>query len=449
MDDRERKRKRDEDRELARLERAEASSKKQKLNGDDTQAVTNGCEEEGLSVADKRRKKRERKKEKEAQQKVKDKEKKKRRTSRFKEEARAAKQETKDGSSKTKPIDESTVNDMEGIDIPDIIEQTVPENHQVSTRETSPEPDSALSHTSEAQPASSTSSPPPSNPDDTEIPTEFLSKPEMPSTPKVEKVVKPTSISIPKPDQEALKARLKARIDQLRTARKADGPDGRPAKSRAELIDSRRKKQETKKLLKKEQRQAAREEEEKLAAETELARLRGSGSPLTNGSDMFSPSVDVSYSFGRIGFGDGSHIGANGEIKDAPRKKGPMDARSALVAAEKKRDRLSGLDDEKRNDIESKDSWLNAKKKIHGERIRDDMSLLKKTLKSKDKSKSKSEREWQERKENVVKGKEMKQKKREDNLAKRRDEKSNKGKKKPKTGLSKKKLKNKAFGNIK
>ena len=75
--------------------------------------------------------------------------------------------------------------------------------------------------------------------------------------------------------------------------------------------------------------------------------------------------------------------------------------------------------------------WLNAKKRAHGERVKDDTNLLKKALKRKEKQKGKSEREWKEREDAVVKGKEMKQKKREANLAKRREEKGgSKGKKK-------------------
>ena len=114
-----------------------------------------------------------------------------------------------------------------------------------------------------------------------------------------------------------------------------------------------------------------------------------------------------------------------------------MDPRSALEAAERKTNRLRGLDEAKRNDIEEKDLWLNAKKKAHGERVRDDTNLLKKTLKRKEKMKAKSESQWTERIQGVEKAKEAKQRKREDNLAKRRDEKGVKGKKK--AALAKKK----------
>jgi hypothetical protein len=73
--------------------------------------------------------------------------------------------------------------------------------------------------------------------------------------------------------------------------------------------------------------------------------------------------------------------------------------------------------------------WLNAKKRAHGEKVRDDTSLLKKALKRRESAKKKSEREWKERLEAVKKGKDARQQKREENLRKRREEKGNKGKK--------------------
>jgi hypothetical protein len=80
--------------------------------------------------------------------------------------------------------------------------------------------------------------------------------------------------------QEEYQARLAAKLEALRAARKADGPDGRPARNRAELIEARRKKQAERKAAKKASRQLAKEDEERLKAEEQLARIRGgSGSP--------------------------------------------------------------------------------------------------------------------------------------------------------------------------
>lgn len=229
-------------------------------------------------------------------------------------------------------------------------------------------------------------------------------------------------LNLPNIDSEALQDRLRARLAELRTARKADGPDGKNPKSRQELLDQRRKKEEQRKAHKKELRRKAKEEESRKQEE----RLRGSGSPLS--TDIFSPrprdESTNNFSFSRLAFDDGSRPDASlTNLQDARKRKGPQDTRTALQAAEAKQQRLSGLDAEKRADIAEKDLWLNAKKRAHGERVRDDTSLLKKALKRQEKRKGKSAGEWKEREQAVVKGKEMKQKKREANLAKRKDEK--------------------------
>ena len=243
----------------------------------------------------------------------------------------------------------------------------------------------------------------------------------------------PKAPSEAKPNAEELKARLQARIDALRIARKADAP-GAPA-NRQELMESRRRKEEERKAHKKELRRTAREEEQRQRTET-LTR----GSPLLSNtnSPLFSPgspaasSENNNFSFGRIASANGQRASAslNAVLTPGSKAKGPSDPRTALQAAEKRQSRLSALDPAKQADIAEKDIWLNARKRAHGERIRDDTSLLKKTLKRKEKQKKKSEKEWKERIEGVKTGQVMKQKKREANLQKRKDEKGVKGSKK-------------------
>lgn len=236
----------------------------------------------------------------------------------------------------------------------------------------------------------------------------------------------PKHIKLPT-DPELLRSRLAARIETLRAARKADGPDGRPARNRQELLEARRKKEEQKRTHKKELRLQAKAEED---ARREAALASARDSPA---SSLLSPAIrspDHNFSFGRVSFADGQTLNDDlSGLKAAPKKKGPQDVATALLASEKKRLRIAGLDDEKRADIEEKDLWLNAKKRAHGEKVRDDTSLLKKTLKRKEKQKKKSEKEWGERKEGVAKSQAMKQKKREANLKERRDGKGVKGKK--------------------
>ena len=232
---------------------------------------------------------------------------------------------------------------------------------------------------------------------------------------------------------EELKQRLKDRIDALRAARKADRPDGENARSRQELLDSRRKKEEARRTHKKEQRQKAKEEEARKNAE-----IIAKGSPLLSPASPMSASngSNHNFSFGRVNFNEGERLTSDLSSIMQPRdqNKGPSDPASALTAAQKKNARLAGLDPEKKADILEKDVWLNAKKRAQGERIRDDGSLLKKTLKRKQKQKKKSEKEWRERLDNVKKNEEKRQKKREANLAKRKDEKDGKKGKGKKAG---------------
>jgi hypothetical protein len=239
-------------------------------------------------------------------------------------------------------------------------------------------------------------------------------------------------LNLSKPDDasQSAKDRLEARLAELRAARKADGPDGRPARNRQELLEMRRKKEEERRAQKKEQRRKAKEEEAR-KQEEEIARRfspGGSGSLLASPRSPMEPSNN--FSFGRVAFGDGAQADASlTTIMEQRHHKGPADPATALKAAQSKKSRLSGLDEAKRAEIEEKDLWLNAKKRAHGERVRDDTSLLKKALKRQESAKKKSEKEWQGRLEGVAKGQEIRQQKREDNLRKRKEEKGSKGKK--------------------
>ena len=249
-----------------------------------------------------------------------------------------------------------------------------------------------------------------------------------------------------KPTPEIIKARFAARIEDLKRARNASGLNGAPARNRQELMEARRQKVEQRKAHKKDLRQKAKEKEQQQRNET-LAR----GSPLLSGSPVLSPGSPLNnpaspannFSFGRVNFADGQHASANLDaiIDPKTKPKGPSDPRTALLAAQKRQSRLNSLDESKRADMAEKDVWLNARKRAHGERIRDDTSLLKKTLKRKEKQKKKSSKEWNERLDGIKKSQDMKQKKREANLQKRKEE---KGKRSGSQGAKKGKGKTKA-----
>jgi len=238
-----------------------------------------------------------------------------------------------------------------------------------------------------------------------------------------------------------LKQRLQKRLDELRAKRHADGLNGRPARNRQELIEARRQKAEQRKAHKKLLRQKAKEEEEQKNDEALARRFSpgGSGSLLASPRSPAESVDNANYAFGRVVFADGQQADPTlSNIRDKPKKHGAQDPATALRAAETKKARLAGLDETKRADIEEKDMWLNAKKRAHGERVRDDTSLLKKALKRKESAKRKSEREWKERLDTVKKSQDVKQQKRNENLRKRRDEKGGNKGKKPAGGAKKK-----------
>lgn len=245
-------------------------------------------------------------------------------------------------------------------------------------------------------------------------------------------VQEPPSLS-----QEELRARLQARISELRQARRADGADDKPARSRTELIEQRRKKAEQKKANKKALRAQAREEERRQRNEA-LAR----GSPHMTPSGAMSPAQAASplseannFSFSRMAFDNGQFMSANLSSVLNPHKKATSTSISKdnLESLEKRQIRLSNMTPEQRASAEEKDMWLNARKRAQGERIKDDTSLLKKALKRQDNKKKKSTKDWNDRITGVANSQAIKQKRREGNLAKRKEDKGNKGNKSKKS----------------
>ncbi|KAI1174779.1 SURF6-domain-containing protein [Nemania sp. FL0916] len=230
---------------------------------------------------------------------------------------------------------------------------------------------------------------------------------------------KPKHVKIPA-DSAALRARLAAKIQALRDARKAD-KDGKPIHTREELLESRRQKQAERKAHKKELRRQAKLEEERKRDEA-LASARESP------GGIHSPNIDIgehhNFAFGRVGFGDGSQLSHDlTHVLNRTPKKGPSDPKTALLKFENQKKRLEAMDEEKRKDVEEKEAWLTARRRAEGEKIKDDEKMLKKAVKRKESTKKKSTKEWAARKDGVAKSIKDRQKKREENIQKRRDEK--------------------------
>ncbi|KAH8673278.1 surfeit locus protein 6-domain-containing protein [Xylariales sp. PMI_506] len=230
---------------------------------------------------------------------------------------------------------------------------------------------------------------------------------------------KPKHIKIPS-DTTALRARLAAKIQALRDARKADGPDGKPIRTRQELIESRRQKQAERKAHKKEARKKTQEEEDRKREEALASARNSPGSILSPAVDL----ADNNFTFGRVSFTDGAQLSHDlSHVLSSGKKKGPSDPKTALLKFQNEKKRLSAMDEEKRKDVEDKEMWLTARKRAEGEKIRDDEKLLKKAVKRKEHNKKKSEKAWAERAEGVHKSIKLRQKKREDNIKKRKEEK--------------------------
>ncbi|KAL6252322.1 hypothetical protein RBB50_000040 [Rhinocladiella similis] len=301
----------------------------------------------------------------------------------------------------------------------------------------SPQHESGTSSTSSIQPSTLEDTLQPSNkPTDTATPA---------TTTKASTRTTQESSSTPR-------ERLQAAIQQRRAERKADSTDSHAPKNRQELLEQRRRKEEQRKAAKKEQKRREKEEEARRQDE-EIARRF---SPGGSGSLLASPRSPVSlgdnaaannnFSFGRIAFSDGTQLDPSAaDIVEEHKRKGPRDTAAQLKIALAKKNKLSGLDEAKRQEIEQKDMWLNAKKRAHGEHVRDDTSLLKKALKRQQGQKKKSEREWTDRIQGVQKAQEARQKKRTDNLAKRKEDKRSSSKSGGGAGGAGKKVKRPGF----
>ncbi|KAL2163413.1 hypothetical protein VTH06DRAFT_5470 [Thermothelomyces fergusii] len=233
---------------------------------------------------------------------------------------------------------------------------------------------------------------------------------------------KPKYLKIPA-DTTALRARLEAKLNALRAARKAADAEGKPIRTRQDLIEARRQKQAQRKAHKQEMRRLAKEEEERKREQALNSARNSPGlSPLFEQEDDRNAN---NFAFGRLTFSDGTQLShdLSYEKSGSAKKKGPSDPKTALLKLEAQKKRLANMDEEKRKEVLEKETWLAARKRAEGEKVRDNESLLKKALKRKEKAKKKSEREWKERTEGVKAAMQERQRKREENIRKRREEK--------------------------
>jgi len=211
---------------------------------------------------------------------------------------------------------------------------------------------------------------------------------------------------------EELRERLHAKMEQLRGNRKftVNGGDNDKKndlqKKKISAVDKRKKQEES----------------------ANIKRANAVEKNASSNSDIKTDTGQIVYS--KFDFASG--------VQPVKIKKKKKDLKQLLDKAEKKQSKLELLqetDIEKANKMKKDISWDRVLKKAEGVKLKDDTTLLKKSIKRKEKLKDKSAKKWNERVESVEKKKDEKQKLRKQNIKEKRDEKLNKktGKKKRKS----------------
>jgi len=112
------------------------------------------------------------------------------------------------------------------------------------------------------------------------------------------------------------------------------------------------------------------------------------------------------------------------------KKKGEKDPRKILETLQKQKETVKELREagqlEKASSLMEKITWKNALAKVEGQKIKDDPTLLKKTVKKIEQKKKSSTKKWDARIVGVQKSKDDRQKKRSDNISKRNQDKKKK-----------------------
>lgn len=217
-----------------------------------------------------------------------------------------------------------------------------------------------------------------------------------------------------------LRARLAAKIAALQSKRKAPGSgvEGAP-NSRAAILEARRKKEEARKEKRRLEREAKRDAPDDKEED-------GSASHDDSQSDTSDSDEEDSLMFGKVAFSDGQQLSADGTVKGS-RKRKQQDTKSALQAAIAKKARLAALPQDKQAKIAESDAWHKVLLQADGQKVKDDVNLLKKAAKRETSTKKKSTQEWKERLATIAKQKAFKQKNREQNLKDRRESKGKAG----------------------
>ncbi|KAI8824517.1 surfeit locus protein 6-domain-containing protein [Fimicolochytrium jonesii] len=206
-----------------------------------------------------------------------------------------------------------------------------------------------------------------------------------------------------------LQAKLKSRIEELRAKRNggkstsSDAKEAKTPRSRQEILEGRaQRKQERKESIKKQK-----EKRKKLDDTTGMDTVEKT---VVERPGKRVPVVEEDVQFGKLDFG---------VTEPSKKRKGPTDIAGQLKQAEAKRAKLAHLaetDTSKAEAITEKQTWSKVLAQAQGEKVKDDVKLLKKSLKRREHEKAKSSAVWADRERTLKKDKEQKMKKREENI---------------------------------
>ncbi|KAI9105959.1 surfeit locus protein 6-domain-containing protein [Phlyctochytrium arcticum] len=199
-----------------------------------------------------------------------------------------------------------------------------------------------------------------------------------------------------------LREKLQTRIRELQAKRNVEGNVVMP-QSRQEILEKRAKRKRERKEGIKKQKDKRRKLEDTKGMSLE------NGDSQTNSEHPKGTVPAQAVMFGKLDFG----------IDEKPRKKPAVDVAAQLKNVEKKQQKLEELKATRKDDalkIEEAAAWSKVMKQAEGTKIKDDVKLLKKSVKRKEKAKEKSSVAWMQRQSSLKKDQDDRLKRRETNL---------------------------------
>ncbi len=210
---------------------------------------------------------------------------------------------------------------------------------------------------------------------------------------------------------EELRARLRARIEELRSKRQASDKGGKAAKGKEPRSDG-----------------GERPSAKRPRQDDEAAKAAAAATPA--GEDL-----DGSLAFGTVSSVPRGMAGIKAKEMAAAQRKKRASLSTLLEKAEAHRSRVEALKGtEEGEKVRGEHDWDAALRRATGEKVRDDPKLLKRSIKREERSKKKSATKWRDRETQKTEEREARQAKREENLKKRSQGKGGKAKAAPKAG---------------